>query len=186
VGVGTGMIQGGVDPVGRRASQAGRNMRSPDPEVRRQASKDLRSFQKRNNPVLNAMSRISRSRVYRWGGRGLIGVGTAVTLGAELNDADNHYSEAVINTGVRTVLAVAVGAGAARIGVLAGGLCGPAVVVCAPVFGVALGAAGAVGGDMGGQWVTEQEWYREPVHRISGSIDQWTQRQVRTLWEEVA
>jgi hypothetical protein len=144
----------------RRRTEATNLRHHPDRRVRSQASRNLNWLKKIKNGkwyqrllwnLIDKSANLGNSRwVSRLGkaipvvGAGAIGVGTFSKYFLEGDSAVTAGAKAVIVTGFSV--------GLAGFGAVAGGACGPAVVVCAPLFGAAGGVAGGFAGE-GMNWV---------------------------------
>jgi hypothetical protein len=139
------------------------------------AGKQLRTGRFATNPAVHALARIEKSRGFRYGGRAIAVVGAVVVVVAELNDEDQYVSEALANAGIRIGLSVGLGYGGAALGTALGVVCGPAAVVCSPVFGAAIGGGAAAFGDWGGQRLTEYSRIENFLHRHGRRMDAWVE-----------
>ncbi len=127
---------------------------------------------RQNNPAVRALVWLDKQPLYKWGGRGLTVLSVAVNLGANLNDAEQYVSEAVVNTSIESGASILAGALGVRMGVSLGLLFGPGAVIAAPAIGGVLGFAFAAGGDIGGNALSGalQPWTHEYAGRVEARI----------------
>jgi hypothetical protein len=136
-------LQEGFNRAGKATTQASHNWRNhPDPKVRSDAAKTMRSLQ--THPGVQRVAKAGRGKVVQTMGKGLLIGGVAFTGWSNYNSTDGNIPLTVAETAVDTAVVM----GATKVGATLGATIGTAVggPVGFVVGGAIGGAAGAVTG----------------------------------------
>jgi RHS repeat-associated protein len=145
-GTAAGAATGYLEGVSDKRAWAGRNLKFGEtPEDQTKASRRMNFLKK--HPWVSTLGEWGKNKWVKGGAKATV-VGGAILSAAGYYTEGDDGATAVVKAGVELGFGLAGGA----IGAAAGGLCGPAAVVCSP----ALGAVGGYLGSAAGGWVNKQ------------------------------